>query len=563
MARPKSKPDKWGFDALDQARSDYHMAKRSGAQKRFVRGIPSGGAGADYHYRNESSWLWMGELAWDLYRNNMALGSITDRAVENWLQDGFRYEPFTGDLKLDADLIDWWAEVCESPRECDISWENSFHEQTEIVARSTVVGGDIFALPSVEDENDPGTVALKEFHLCRSPSRKVSEYIVHGVQMDDATRRRRVNYWMLEEPIDPSRSVLKKQLKPFSAYYDDELTGQPEQNVFHVRFPKRSTQTRGITAYAPLFDVAGYHDDVQFLKLVQARAASLFVFVRKRAADFDPEFLAAESKIGADVSVDKSEIAEDVKRSFQQVAAGSELEGLPGESIEPWSANIPNPEFFPHAKLLLTFMGINLGMPLVMAMMDGSETNFSGYRGAVDQARMGFRRNQKRLIDRWHRPFMRFKLLKKAERDPVFRRFAERSMNPRTKINVFRHDWNPPSWPYIEPTKDATADLIRDSNMLTSPRRRCRERGDEFKDIASETVDDRSSAIQLALDALEATAKKYAPEAVKEVMATAVRSLSAHSFAPLPMPTGVNVSLTASADEPAPAPAPKPSQPNQ
>lgn len=518
--------------AVRGARDDYAMANRTGAQVRARRGVPSTGATADYHYASEAAWLWMQELAWELYRNNMALGSITDRAIENQLQGGFAYDPQTGDEKLDVQLRDWWKEVSEDPRQCDLAQELCFAEQEEIVFRAVLVAGDIFGVP-LED----GTVELVESYLCRSPTRKTRENIVHGVEYVPGSRRRAA-YWFLNDSVNPLGPIKKDNLRSVMAWTDDG-----ERNVFHVRNCKRANQTRGITAYAPLFDAAGYHDDVQFLKMVQARAASLFVFVRERAAAFDPAWLAAEQPIGANVNAAKQITTSDADRQYREVAAGSDIKSLPGETITPWSANIPNPEFFPHARMLLTFIGINLGMPLVMALMDASETNFSGYRGAVDQARLGFRANQNRIRRRWHTPYMRFKILKLAEEDAALGRLIDRLANGKAKktngkiVNPLAHRWNPPSWPYIEPTKDATADLIRESNMLISPRRRCQERGIDFEDLVRETVTDRMLAITAAIEASQTVNSEFA---LDESEKTHWRD-----FAPLPAPERTSIKLNA------------------
>jgi len=470
---------------IPQERQDYHMANRRNAQSRRKKGVPAQGAGSDFHYRGQFDWLWMSELALDLYRNNMVLGSITDRAIENQLQGGFTYDPDSGDKKIDTDLKSWWREVSEDPRQCDPDAELTFAEQEEMVLRATIVQGDILGIPQ-NDEN--GTVDLVEGHRLRSPRRSVKERIIHGIEfVPGSTSRRRVAFWILKDQVDPNRrgGIRKDDLQPILAWDDDG-----ERNVFHAYFAKRPKQTRGVTAYAPLFDVAGYHDDCQFLKMVQQRAASLFVFVRKRAANFDPAYLAAEQSLGVDVTADKAREYELNNRQYSEVGAGSTISALPGEEIDPWSSNIPNAEFFDHAKMLLTFMGINLGMPLVMAMMDASETNFSGYRGAVDQARMGFRANQRRLKRRWHVPYMRFKLFKHAEQDPIFARQLERSINTRSKINVFRHTWNAPSWPYIDPLKDMAADLGRLANGMASPTQVCDERGENWESKSQKTCRD-------------------------------------------------------------------------
>ncbi|MGD9632550.1 MAG: phage portal protein [Pirellulales bacterium] len=561
MARPRSTSDPLGVLDIGYARSDYEMANRSKAQSRSRRGVPSQGAGADYHYRNDSDWLWMYELAWEIYRNHLVVGSIVDRAVEYMLQDGFSYDPDTGDRKVDRDLKDWWDEECYEEEHCDPAGEDTFIDQTEIVLRSALVGGDMLGRP-IDDAY--GSVGLVEGHMCRSPSRSAvpDSKVVLGIQFDRLTRRRQ-NFWLLDEPISQFDTISTKTVTPTPAYYYDELTQRDERNMFHVRFAKRSTQTRGVTAFSPLFTPADYLNDIEYLELVHKRAASLFAWVRSRSERFDPKYLAAELALGKDVTDEKARDAVEAShRQFKEVAPGTELVALPGETIEMSSANIPNPEHFPFVKMLLTYIGINLGMPLVMVLMDASETNYSGIRGAIDMARNGFRRNQRRLMTRWHCPVNRWKILKYAERDRYIRALVEKSLRRdsqesvakydpekdlerkerRRQFNIFRHWWNPPSWPYIDPPKDAAADLIRETSMQSSPRRVRHERGLEWNQIVRETVADRALAIRTALKA----AKKINTE-FKLEGGDVVRW---RDLAPLPVAERVNVQVRDNLDQP-------------
>lgn len=534
MPRQLSSAEAFDLSLVDAARSDYAMAKRRGAQTRQRSGVPSQGAGADYHYRGESDWLWMQELGWEIYRNNMIVGSIVDRAVEYTIQDGFRYDAQTGDTGLDKELEAWWEEIAADPNEWDPAGEMAFVDYEETIHRSTLVGGDIFACPQPE-----GTLLLRESHLCRSPSRRVKENIVHGVEMVPGTRRRE-NYWFLDEPINAWTTVLKRQLTPTPAYVHHAITERPERNVFHVRYPKRASQTRGITAFAPLFTPADYLDDIEFLTLVQKRGAALFAWIEERSERFDPKYLRASLNLGPDVTSDRvtqEELAA-YQRQFKQVAPGTVLRSLPGAKLNLNAPNIPSPEHFPHIKMLLTYIGINVGMPLVMVLMDASETNFSGIRGAVDMARNGFRRNQRRLIYRLHVPTFRFKLLVRAERDRSIQRWIRKSLKPGAEVNIFRHRWGPPSWPYIEPVKDATADLIRDSNMQTSPRRRCQERGCLWEDIVKETRADRGTAIRAGAEEAAAINEEFGLEGASAVTWRDVMPL------PVPERTSVRVNVT-------------------
>lgn len=530
MALRRKTSDPLGLTDVGAARGDYAMAKRSGAQTRMRRGVPSQGASADYHYHSESDWLWMQELAWEIFRNHLVVGSVVKRAVENQIQDGFNYDPRTGDPQLDKDLKQWWAETSIQPDQCSPDGESVFVDQEETALLTTLVGGDCFGVPA-----DDGTVDFIESQFCRSATRGKNTNVIHGIEMDPVSRRRR-NYFFAQEPIGSWSPVLKSQLVPTPAYYFDDLTQREERNVFHVKLLGRFHQTRGITAFAPLFTPADYLDDVEYLEMVHKRAASLFAFVRTRAANFDPKFLAAELQVGVDATAEKArDQVEAANNQFRKVAPGAVLNGLPGETINLSSPNIPNSEHFRHMETLLTYIGINLGMPLVAVLMDGRQTNFSGWRGAWNMAMAGFRRNQRRLITKFHCPYMRFKLLKRAEREPAFKRIVMASLRANAKYDVFSHWWQPPSWPYIQPVEDATADLIRDTSMQTSPRRRCQERGMEWDEIVQETVEDRGSAIRTALTTATAINQEFKLDGPNEV--------TWRDLAPLPLPERVTVQL--------------------
>ena len=172
-----------------------------------------------------------------------------------------------------------------------------------------------------------------------------------------------------------------------------------------------------------------------------------------------------------------------------------------------------------------------------MVLMDAGETNFSGYRGAIDQARLGFRCNQRNRINKFYRPYFNWRLRTWLDDDPdLLRRF----LSNRRKVNLFRHEWGPPEWPYIEPTKDALADLIRESNTLTSPRRRAAERGMEYSTIVREAIEDRASGISLAIEAADGINTKHGLDGLESVTWQ-------HLYQP-PMPQGVTLQMNAVGD---------------
>ncbi len=458
-------------------RADYRAAKNT----RFTRqrqGLPAMGSGADFHIRNESEFLRIIEKSRDMDRNDAVVGATVDRAVQNTMQGGFILEPKTSDPELNDDIARRWLEWSEDADQCDLAGELCFSEIEYMMLRHVFVDGDIVALPNIL-----GPLEILEAHRLRTPS-NAQRRTVHGVEMSSS--RKRLRYWFTAEDINPNHTAPRLSSMAVVGVRNTE----GDRDLFHVLNPKRVSQTRGITAFAPVFELLGMLEDLQFAKLLQAQIVSCFAVFRSRHVEYKAEGVG--SKLGPR-SVEAGAGGGD-DRTIEEISPGMVLNGQAGETLTGFSPNVPNPEFFPHVKMILQLIGINLGLPLVLVLMDGSETNFSGWRGAVDQARLGFRRNQKWMIARFHRPVYRWKLKQWISEDSVLR-----ARSVAMGSDFFRHVWHPPTWPYIEPFKDAKADALRLAENLISPRRIMAERGYTYDDISQEIVDDRSLLIERAV----------------------------------------------------------------
>jgi hypothetical protein len=177
---------------------------------------------------------------------------------------------------------------------------------------------------------------------------------------------------------------------------------------------------------------------------------------------------------------------------------------------------------------MLQIIGVNLGLPLCLVLMDGSETNFSGWRGAVDEARKGFKTNQTNLQNRLHRPVYEFKLRQWIAEDRALQAAAKAS-----GVDIFGHRWNAPTWQYIDPVSDAQGDALRIQNALTSPRRLHAEGGRDWEEIADEIVADMSYAVTKAkvkAQQINAALKDGAPVHWRELIS-------------LPMPAGLQMTM--------------------
>lgn len=471
--------------AFESMKTDY-AAMRTSRFRRQRTGLALSGSGGDYHYRSEADYLRLMEYARDMDRNDAVIGQMVDRAVMNTVQGGLVPDPKTGDDKIDEDLRQRFDDWASDPEQCDVQGEMTFGQQQEQVLRSMFIDGDIFALPL-----DSGQLQLVEAHRARTPT-NTKRNVIHGVVMDD--KRRRLEYWFTKDDIELFQSVARVgDMEQYPAY-----DGDGRRNVYHVYSPKRSTQTRGVTALAPIFDVSGMFEDIQFAKMVQQQIVSCIAFIRKRDKTYEGH---GRDQYGAR---EEETMTDGVKKLIEELAPGMEIEGEPGETIEGFSPNVPNAEYFQHVRLILTLLGINLGIPLVMLLLDGSETNFSGWRGAIDQARLGFRRNQRLIRDRFCRHVNLWKVRQWISEDRALRHAAER-LGP----TMFKHEWNFPGWPYVQPKEDAETDAFRIEKRLASPRRVLAERGIEYSSEIREIIEDNALAIRSALTERESIIQDF------------------------------------------------------
>jgi lambda family phage portal protein len=472
VRRAQRRPDPSLADGFEGLRADFSAAKYSRFRRQRT-GILSIGSGADWHYRVQSEFLRIMEYARDMDRNDCIVGQTVDRAVVNEVRGGLKPDPKTGDDGVNAELKDRFREWSEDADECDVTGENNFHAMEKLVSRAGKVDGDIFALPLRE-----GCLQMIEGHRSRTPV-STTRNVVHGVLLDG--RRKPQEYWFTKDDVDPMQAV--RLVSDMERYPARDADGN--RNVFHVYNPKRFTQTRGVSAFAPIFDLLGMFEDVNFAKLVQQQIVSCFAVFHQRDLNF-------QSDDGAQAGEQTSENlpADGSTRLLQGIAPGMEVFGKPGEKLEGFSPNVPNAEFFPHMKLILTLIGINLGMPLILVLLDASETNFSAWRGVVDQARQGFDDNQRTLRERFHGRVYRWKVSQWIAEDPALHA-ASKALGKK----IYAHVWSKPGWPYIDPLKDAQADLLRQRNALISPRRLQAERGREWTELAQEIVEDNAFAI--------------------------------------------------------------------
>lgn len=479
-------------EAWAELRNDY----AAGTNSRFrpqPTGVSSMGSGADYHYRNESNYLRMIERSRFFDRNNLVVGQGVNRLVANVLQDGFTLDVKTPDDKLNEDLTARWNAEAGDAEASDLEGEKTFFDLERLLLRAAIVDGDVLCLPEAES----GAIQHVEGHRLRTPS-GTKRNVVLGILLDELGRRK--EYWLTKQDLDPLASL--SRVSDIRAYPARDAEGH--RQVFHIYEPKRLSQRRGVTAFAPIVDAVGMHDDLQFAHLVKAQVAACFAILE----EFDISVKRAGNTVLGNTSTET--LGDGGVRQIEGLGPGMRISGHPGSKLVGFSPNIPNAEFFDHALLILTFIAINLDLPVAVLLLDPSNTNFSGWRGAMDQARIRFRQIQRTFRSQFHTPVYRWKVRRWISEDRPLQKMFETHGEA-----IFGHEWHLPTWPYIEPNKDASADDLRLSRCLTSRRRIQAERGRDEADVAKEIVADNGELIRLAKKEAEKLNKEFPDDDAK------------------------------------------------
>jgi hypothetical protein len=134
------------------------------------------------------------------------------------------------------------------------------------------------------------------------------------------------------------------------------------------------------------------------------------------------------------------------------------------------------------------------------------------------------------LVRRLNRPAYKWKLSQHlAETNDRALKKAYSDIGER----MFQHNWNLPTWSYIEPVADAEGDATQLRNALTSPRRLHAARGKDWEEIAEESIADNAYAIERAA--------KQAAEINAQFPDSPM--VNWRDLIALPMPQGVTVAM--------------------
>jgi lambda family phage portal protein len=460
-------------DMKQEKKEEYRADYAGGTPSTFRRTRRGLGGTADAHYGgSDARYFTMMEYVRDMDRNDFLVGQIVDRLVDNIIRNGSDLEVQTKDKALNKAIWEDHQDWANDKERCDHAGRYTFSEKERLVLRHRYIDGDTITFMTPEAK-----LQTIEGDCIRTPNSSIKN-IVHGVELDKIGRR--VRYYLVEDrsKIMPRlhRVANVKDTKPIDAYDEDG-----ELQVFHNLKPSRLSQTRGVTAFHAVFDLAGQVEDVQFAEVVRRQAVASVSWAIEREMGSMPSDTQGGSR---DVNT-----VEGYEQVLEKIAAGVVLRLPPGHKASVLSSNIPGDSFFQHFKLLVQAIGAAVNMPLILVTLNSAESSWSSARVDLDQAHLSFICEQQHQFRQFnqpvHRARLRHRLLDNDALGEMLRR--ERELNGDT---VFRHEWHGARWAYIQPLQDANANAVRLQTAQTSLRRFHAEIGGDFETFIEENTED-------------------------------------------------------------------------
>lgn len=254
--------------SVQEMRADYDAAKESRFNR--TRIVPTYGAGANYHIRNEWQYFKIVESAWDMIRNDAIINTGVSKAI--WNQTGTTVDPsIDGDKTLCDDIRGMFDEWANDRNKCDMRCEASLRRMEHMVGIADFVAGDEFAvLTNAEDGRF--AVNLMESQQCRTPQID-QRNVVHGVRLDQ--HERHVGYYFTSAKNLQPFQLIERGSEQYRPTYDDN----GERVVLQVYDHNRCTLTRGVSILAPCFTETGMFQDINFANLLRQQMASSVVFM--------------------------------------------------------------------------------------------------------------------------------------------------------------------------------------------------------------------------------------------------------------------------------------------
>lgn len=389
---------------------------------------PAGGGSGDYHARYDRELL--GKIAARFDRDNGIYEGILGRFCDSITgPEGFTLDPATGNKRLDARIRSDWARFGEKP---EVRRSFDWLECQRLTLRSIANDGDIAAL--ITDR--------RQFEFVEAP--RIATPTGQAKKKAASDRGNTIDQGVELDALGGPVAYYVGKWTPDGARISQALRRIPEESVVFAANRKRFSQTRGIPILTSTFAMIHRINDVNDSEAIAWQNLAKFAIGITRENGAEQAY--SESSAAPELDSRTSSDPELVAKRVVEIAEGIIFHGKPGERIEPIARSLPGQQFPESVRMFLRLIGLPIGLPLEVILLDYSKTNYTASRAALEQAF--------RMFVAWQR------WLKRKIYSPLYVAWLEWQIAAGVYPNrpsTFIHSWLAPEFPWVDHLKEAQA----------------------------------------------------------------------------------------------------------
>lgn len=379
-----------------------------------------------------------------IYENNLLGGALLNRAVDNIIGEGMTPQAMSSDTGFNAEVEAAWKEYSPDARGIlpmgDWQWQSylAFKRDGDI-GGLLLKGGEVQAIE---------TDYIQSPHWGQDVELKNGQRIIDGVQISASGRP--LGYHVVTDGRPGRISTKMYPARNFLFIHDNDRLN--------------AEATRGVPGLAQIGRLLEQMDGTVEAVVVAHRMAAAFglVFTQENPA----------AGFGGTTQIQAVNASAGEPNREYQVRPGSVRWGGMGEKVTQVKAEQPTSNFNEFMTFLIRLAGLRFGLPLELALLDFSRTNYSSARASMEQAYRSFRVQQNTYAKRWLTPLYRWRVSK----------WVNDGTLSGAPADFFNHRWYGQEWPYLDPQKEAAGVMTALDAGVTTLAKELRKRGMDFEE---------------------------------------------------------------------------------
>lgn len=392
------------------------------------------------------------------YRDNPIYKGMIDTAVDYIIGEGFQLDVTSGSKALNEKVQGLWKSWFSFP---EIKGLLDDGDMSQMICREMILCGDTLAI-----KTNKGLLQLIEAEQIACGPGATNAAKIDGIEKN--TFGTPTSFW-----VAPYKSgyVNTQKARTYSAF-----------DVLFLTAPDRPSSTRGVPAAQASFPMLHRINDICDSEAIAWQMLSrLAVTVNKEQAGQDGYDLSRE-----DPNKSGDQTDGDLATRLTELDYALMFWGKPGEEIKGVERNIPGMNFSESLRTFLRLLGLPLGLPLELVLLDWTKSNYSQSRAVLEQAFRRFKKVQRKMEHFFFTPLFEWKLEQWRK--------SERLGN----IKNIPYSWIKPTFPWIDQLKEAQARGEAVDRGFMTHGEVCKSRGMDRSDIVSAREAEVIDAIETA-----------------------------------------------------------------